>query len=290
MKNDFDPIRKATRYHAARLATLRSLRPRGFSRESRYIVPAMASVREGWHRMIWQLQEAGWKPAQVARNIPYLLNCAPFGLKVKSRYTRFCDHPQICPFCWARRRVIDPFQALEQVLYGGLAPSGTVIGGHYHLLEFETRDFFEIKNKRGLHMSDCLQKVVDWVRSPSRCREVREVKNYGGFVNHRVELVEDRLVTYRAGVLLVGPGAKLPDCAGRSFTYHDEVKKKVLAAIFGRICRFPSSWWQAEPMDTKTMLEAFHRVRFSALHGEVRGAAARNEQQRAVKASVDDEE
>ena len=104
-------VLSAYRYKAARAAVLSRLGKAGAPRQSD-IPAALDWVREQWRARLYALRAAGWSRLGKPKDFSYAANCPPFGV-LTARTSRRCGWSSLCPFCYARERVIAPFRKLE---------------------------------------------------------------------------------------------------------------------------------------------------------------------------------
>lgn len=87
----------------------------------RDVPTALDKVRDRWSARLLSLHEASWRALPTWGSVTFATNCPPSGVRTVSR-TRRCGHASACPFCFSRRRVLEPFRRLERTLYGVSGP------------------------------------------------------------------------------------------------------------------------------------------------------------------------
>jgi hypothetical protein len=211
------------------------------------------------------------------------MECCPwFGLhyQVKS-YT--CRRPLVCPFCWARRYVLDPFVHLEKILYGSTKPrSPLIVPADTVLVRFQ----FQHRLRLGASTpwTDAWRatlygaaRTLIQTRS-ERSREVARCPDlWGGFVLHRVEIKpEDKELVYeRSGVLVVPAGGFRPgrydDNVDFKYQVYPGLRRLDLLRAVARACRYPASVLKLGIRDVETFLPAFKGVRMLTKYGPSAG-------------------
>lgn len=109
----------AYRYVATRTAVLRNFFPWKYQKTDP--VSSMAKVRVNWKRQLTRLKSAGWLVLGKKGQRNQLARCTPPGFTVDEPHL-FCNKAHICPFCWARQHVLNPFRKFEDILYGASGP------------------------------------------------------------------------------------------------------------------------------------------------------------------------
>lgn len=241
-------------------------------------------LRRLWHRALLRFMEAGWTALESDgrdgnKYHQYLRNCPPFGVETRAR-GRVCNKALLCPFCWARAYVQEPYRHLERLLDAGV-PEDTV------LVEFRLRRQIAARGGNPWTIKDRAEGLAR-VRAAiqdrySRSREsARYRPHLGGVLLHKVEPLEDGLRFVRAGLLLVPRavvGAETGDLAA-AFGPHDDLARfrgatfkitargrptrKAVGLALGRIAAYPRRMLTGPAADTLAVLEAFPRVRFYA--------------------------
>lgn len=82
---------------------------------------SFSRVRKFWVGCLTGLHLNGWHRTPTWKSLVYLSNCPPFGVRTDTQ-TRRCNAANICPFCFARMRVLAPFRRFETVIYGISGP------------------------------------------------------------------------------------------------------------------------------------------------------------------------
>lgn len=258
-------ILRAYRFRAARAAVLGVLVPR----ERLWFdnVPkAMDKLRAQWRIVISRLHHAGWSPVRDLRSLQIFRNCPPFGVHTAVK-SWSCRRALICPFCYARQHVIEPFDRLTYALTQAeetWAPS-------CHLVEFSTTNWAKFQNNRSF--VDCFRWAMEIAESPARRIEAFTLHDtYGGFVLQRFDFNDDTLYLRRSGVFLIPPDcALLRDARGRRVRVHENVNKKLLAAVLGRVCRYPPGLWRSDdPKKTCFVLNSLRTKRLLSYFGVLR--------------------
>jgi hypothetical protein len=125
-------VRRAYRYRAMRGAVFFPLFGANWLR--RTPEESLSKLRRMWYKRIRSLKKAGWARLPDELATQYMRNCPPFGVITKSS-ARCCNVALLCPFCYARRYVLESFLAVERVLYGGTDPAAKPAPG-WNLVEF----------------------------------------------------------------------------------------------------------------------------------------------------------
>ena len=85
----------------------------------------LSDLRQCWSRRVLDLREAGWRALKTDKDANYMMNCPPFSVETDTR-ARPCQKALICPYCYARHHVLEPFRRAERVLYGCVGKPKTV--------------------------------------------------------------------------------------------------------------------------------------------------------------------
>lgn len=206
------------------------------------VAKKLNTLRVLWAKRIKELGKAGWSAANVYKKRAYMSNCPPFGVVTGDR-ARCCDRSIICPFCYARGRVLIPFVRMETVLYGISGPF-RVGGPGSKALPVIRPDLkivaFRFRPKPNPYLPPLCVKNFDhhWLNflKFKRNNSSYEFNTTGaecGTVQHQVYPVQGRLSALRSGVLLVKDGVPLRQ---RQHMESGGIKLKVLSATKGHLC------------------------------------------------------
>jgi len=257
-------------------------------------VPAgLARLRAAWVARLLALRDAGWKALKARGAVGYMANCPPTGVRTDTTARR-CGRASVCPFCFARRRVLHPFRLLETVLYGASGPylagqrlweaaRGLPVTAGGTLLPLKRPDlqivWFRSRSVRpprgtdpyGLATAgDYLRKIRAGLTHRRRTVEVAWFK--AEYAEVQFDLFPNRraggTTVVRSGVLLV-PGPVAPDAlaaygameAGAAKCGVLPPSKENLAAAFYRAVRYPRQLLRADPAWAVAALHALDRFR-----------------------------
>lgn len=257
-----------SRQRAVRYAVFNGLFPDAWyvDRHARALV---AAAYKRWRYVLVKLRESGWYRVKYLLDFQYMRNCPPCGVKT-GHESRSCGCTRVCPWCWGRRYVLEPFRLLEVALFGAIHMRNC--HQSVKLVEFGTTYELDDNAEKGGMMtpatlSDQLSQLIPIIGS-SRREEVTLIPNAGGFVLHTFEPLPHQVVLRRSGVLIVDKDltvdpADHPDVELRE---HPPTKE-ALVGIFSRIARFPAGWYDCPAEVTMTYLSATAHLRLSAVHG-----------------------
>jgi hypothetical protein len=213
------------------------------------------TLRGLWHRKVYAMRTTGWAKLQDFRNFSTWLNCPPFGVITRDRARR-CNFPSVCPYCYARDRILAPFVKMETVLYGCAGPfrvggPGTaqlpVLRPELKIVAFRhnkpdgTKRFGAVTDKSFEAHWNALKMTLQSAKQ--RKYEYELFGSSYGAVQVQYFPKPDRLTYTRCGVLLTD-SADVYRIAERYETAisHCEVadpSKKNLAAAFAWACSYP---------------------------------------------------
>lgn len=118
---DVTKVLRAYRHQACRMSVFLPL----FNRITNYMVrnPAFAysCVRKKWHARCVDFARVQCPGFGTWNDTTFAMNCPPFGVHTADKARR-CGRALLCPFCFARQRVLYPFRRLEVALYGVSGP------------------------------------------------------------------------------------------------------------------------------------------------------------------------
>jgi len=98
---------------------------------------ALKQLRKIWFARLLALQAAGWQRLPTWKSVTFAANCPPFSVETGKKQHR-CRLSWICPFCYARENVIEPFRAAEEFLFGG-RKSNVPLRPDLRIIWFETQ-------------------------------------------------------------------------------------------------------------------------------------------------------
>lgn len=79
------------------------------------------TVRWKWIYRLESLNKAGWDVIRHKKNHAYAVNCPPFGVSTDDTAAK-CRRPAVCPFCYARERVLNVYRRFSALLFGDDPP------------------------------------------------------------------------------------------------------------------------------------------------------------------------
>lgn len=232
-------------------------------------------LRTAWCSRIGSLHAADWEPVQDHRTFLGLRACPPFGVKTDTR-GRPCGFARVCPFCYARRNVFEPFFRMVWGCYGTL--QGFVQEGDKQehvkpldatLIEFSTALVFT-------RPEAAVPEIVRYLEVDRRV-EVDQVQCHGAVVIHTIEAFPEHYVLYRRGLILVPHDQELDPMPDTTVTVHRQVNRKVLAESLGRVARYPARMIHGRAADTLAIMAATERVKLLLHYGNFRNRAEREQ-------------
>ncbi len=291
----------AYRHRAARVSVFSSIFGKRTRTMLRDVPGALSSLRKMWYARCFALQRVGGCSWLSTRSgMSFSLNCPPFGVCTADT-TRRCGHATICPFCFARQRVVAPFRRFEVALYGvsgpyradqvtqvakGPAKSLKPLRDDLKLIWFRR---YQPLAKPGLEfnlatLSLHLKYVKDsWV-SANRKSEFEGFKAVFGFVGFALyPLVRaGKVCLVRYGVLLVPksvPSSLIATYLNLQPDLRQWAKNKVsggelnankrgLYLAFARAVRYPGVMLRGDPEWCVQTLKALTRFRATAFYGK----------------------
>lgn len=217
-----------------------------------------------------------------AKDWSYLLNCPPINVRTKQR-SRVCNKIELCPFCWGRERVIETYKAVTYALYGTFrSKQFNCQTGLLETVLPRPYDFMEVISTWKAPFAG--QDLKTWLASTlaERRKFLQKIPAKGTFALSVLEPSKDHwLLSTR--ILAMIPIGYVPDVNSKTeedYTLSVKVQaadKKVLAAILGRVARYPVGLFDRS-VDDKRIAEAMEArkgLRLSALTGLFRNHSER---------------
>jgi hypothetical protein len=251
---------------------------------------AFDAVRGRWLSTVRKLGEAGCGMVPTWTAATYMGNCPPFSVRCGER-ARVCGRAFLCPFCYARQNVLDPFRRLEKLLFG---VSGKYTGPDGHVLrplDENYRVFWFRVATTGVSsgvpwsldtVGEHAAVAYRWVRA-HRKYEVNLFDCVGGYVVHHVYPSPEkaRMVLNRCGVLVL-PEDPNPEAleAYRAKGIECGVlppSKQSLAEGFTSAIYYPGEMLKIDPAWLGRFIDERPRVRLTAFYGS-RGGGVRRKQ------------
>lgn len=228
-------------------------------------------LRKLWHWQLGRLRQGGWPCIQQGKDFGYACNCPPFGAICRDA-PRYCRRPLVCPFCYARTYLMEPYRALERVLFGTREEPHEP-DPKWRLVEFVATRRLSPQNEVWDADNKCLvlKKARHLVRVDRRV-EVDYLQPLAGFVHHRMEFFQGFWPLKRSGVLLCKGRTELPK-PQHGFRLHDvhkQLTKKLLAQVVARTFSMPKTSFLAEIDDLLLYLDMFEGMRMFSRYGKVR--------------------
>jgi hypothetical protein len=125
----FESAPRSAPAFAQRVAVLHRIAGKSPNWSPEAAIKSAEAVLGKWRRVLVQLREVGWGPAQGVR-FQYARNCPPAGVVAQAvgrDRVRPCHMLGVCPWCWARERVLATFdRTWEVMLASGDAAAGEV--------------------------------------------------------------------------------------------------------------------------------------------------------------------
>lgn len=220
-------------------------------------------VRALWYRRLATLRAAGWKAVQEHWPLAFMRNCPPFGVLTGTR-VRPCHRVKLCPFCWGRF-AMDTFLRASRLLYLG---RDTVQG--IRVIEF-------CRTYRFPHVTGSTIQILDTI-CRERNAELRQfrVKGQAGMVGslvlYTLELHKDETVLKRRGLVITMSNEELLPEEGLRVKAHKMPNRRRLAAIVGRVCRYPAYQLKCPARRLLSFLEVAEKakLRLSSYQGKMR--------------------
>lgn len=275
-------VRGAYRHLACRRAVLHVLTRFGHENTLPRLQRAFDSLRTIWHARLGSLMAANWDAiGRDKLKLTYMRNCPPFGVKTGTEARR-CKRPLVCPFCYARQRVLEPFMKLERVLYGDGAAHATPGPGPTPLVRPDLKILaFRVVTK-GTHKVQMPLNTPEGMREHVRRAQLimaygkrNEKDGFGaeyGAILHKVYPVpkQSRLSVVRCGVLLVSDVSPelIEEYRANGGTVHVfEPSKKNLSEAVGRAFYFPKTMMHGNAVLYARMVEQMAGAHVSTWYG-----------------------
>lgn len=268
-------ILTSSRYHAARQAVLTPILTPSWIPDG--VPAALRDVQHLWRRQVVRLYAQNWPYLQTDKALGYYRNCPPFGVW-NDPPCRTCKRPLICPFCYARTFIIEPFKAFELALFGDLAKRKP-LDPKLKLFEYTTKINFWRPGRppvRTWHSADikgAVRKMLMYARIDFR-HEIETCRPLGGVVMQRVNPTKTQFQLVRSALLLghelLEPATTLGDLDVR---VHYPITRAALLQAFSRSCRFPAGVLRVHPSFLSYYLKQFRSTRMIERYGLLRGLA-----------------
>lgn len=262
-------VRRAYRFDACYRAVLiptLGVRPSQVWNEAEMDI-ALDRLRYMWRSRLVALRSAGWAILKTGKNNIYARNCPPFGVLTDS-VSRPCNRPKLCPFCYARQYVYEPFSWMQKALYGSLRLTDPQTGERLvpreglRLVGFKTGMRYVPPDVSEKAIHDAATTLYDTLHAQRRA-EMDLVADPLGFTFLQVYPTRHKgglaLIGRRVGLALTRSD-KLPE--GVKVHKKDMLEmeefpnKKKMAQWFGRVMAYPKQMLFASPRVTVNVLRA----------------------------------
>lgn len=270
-------VRNAYRHIAARRAVITPVLGPDMLK---YPQASLDKLRVMWHCKVEALRKAGWKPLLTQKNISYMRNCPPFGVATDTT-SKTCNHPMICPFCFARLRVIYPYCKLEAILYGkaGLPGQAPLVRPDLWIVAFKCLTSGTGKKLEGKQatLRDHWFMVHNTMKN-TRTLERDKFEALYASVLFECYPFQNGLTLTRSGVMLID---KYPsyDVATdytsnpkRTFRIYEPTRKNLMEAVsyafsYPKPLLLTDHEQATNPVSVARFLELIHRARMSTWYG-----------------------
>ena len=271
---------KSYRQTACRLCLIRRLYD-GMDVKERTAASDRLAVRtSGLYRMLLtNLRNEGWDKLADDKKFQFIRNCPPVGVRTKTVAGQTCHQWHVCPFCWVRRNVLEPFKRMEAAFFAdkGLKPDLPPV----KLISTMRQDFVTAKPYHeamtvGEVFRDKLRLATASVVSQRQGELVDIPKSQflGGVVIQSIDFSKEQPLRYRGGLFVVHEDAESPletvktkYLRGRS----TELSRTQLLYALVRVAPYPGGWIRrAEPSQVIDYLNAVHGVRMMSTYGKLR--------------------
>jgi len=259
---------------AARAAVVTPLLGPGELRDTQKV---MARLRKMWQARLYALRKAGWRKLPTHRALAYAANCPPFSVETSTKQ-RCCRLSWICPFCYARDNVIEPFRAAERYLFGP-RKSNVPLRPELRIVWFSTAEH-SIRDPQFKLVPAALPHHAAFVRGmmKSRKSEVNHFSAAAGVANYQLSPLGDGGVgVRRTGVLLVPESEALRAAIATYLASGGKCSEEPLPptkkSLFDAFCRgmqFNRSALYSPPEAAATLLNATRGFRYRTIYGGMR--------------------
>ncbi len=250
-------VPKSYRQTACRRCLIRRLYDGIETKERTVASDRLAIKTAGLYRMLLtNLRNTGWDKVQDNKRFQYVRNCPPVGVRTQNTKAKLCRLDHICPFCWVRNNVLEPFERMEEAFFAdkGLKPDLPPV----KLISTMRQDFVTAKPyHQGLSEAevfrDKLRLATDSVVSQRQGELVDIPRNQllGGVVIQSIDFSKEQPLRYRGGLFVVHEDAESPletvqtkYLRGRS----TELSRTQLLHALVRVAPYPGGWIRrAEP-------------------------------------------
>jgi hypothetical protein len=103
---------KASRYALSSLTS-----GKGVATSDVAVKKAARDLTRTWRERLKGLRRAGWSKIIDGGGYVYAANCPPVGVIIDQTDLRSCQNPQVCPWCWCRRYVLNAWDRFDQLLF-----------------------------------------------------------------------------------------------------------------------------------------------------------------------------
>jgi hypothetical protein len=245
----------------------------------RLICSALRQIREQWITRLFALRKEGWEPLNSGndRNIVFMSNCPPFGVKTNKMLMCTCKRAMICPFCHAREKILDPYMHFERMFYVDEKPSTRAVVGDWNLVSFRVNSDqeFAAGTSHEAMVRWCWEARSFLTSERARKREIVACQAQYGVVTCQMEPLSKRKIRLRrCGVLLtknIVTAEQIVKRVDDSFEFHALNKerqiKKTLARVIGTTFAYPAHLMHAPAWQTKMILDAMKKLRLTWVFG-----------------------
>jgi hypothetical protein len=278
------------------------------SRSSPAAINAVLTLQASWRARVMTLRSLDLERLQ-GKVWYFAANCPPVSVYNKQD-TRPCHLRHLCPFCWARHRVVDLCDRLRYVYYGD-QPAPRAVYGVRPRQPAAALDLVEVRTEFCYPPDKC--NVHDMLAAidagAGRDSLIRRWKYLGGYQLYVIEPPNRRderpvwrwsrrlLAVAETGTQDPPEEVDVPVGAVAAFRHvrrHTHITKRVLAGAVGRTCRYPAQLLYGSPQDTLELQRELHhfkrnpRSRFTARCFKVASnyGVLRNQSQRLMAAKL----
>jgi len=237
----------------------------------------------GLYRMLLtNLRKEGWARLADNKKFQFVRNCPPAGVRTKKASGQTCQLDDICPFCWVRNNVLEPFKRMEQAFFtdNGLKPDLPPVKLVSSMCQVRVMDrAYHVPMTAGEVFRDKLKILTASVINDRNHESsfVPKSQFLGGIVIQSIDFSKESPLGYRGGLFVVEKDAEVPFETlqlERHKCRSTELSRTQLMYAMVRVAPYPGGWIRrAEPSQVLDYLKAVHGVRMMSTYGRLRGSS-----------------
>jgi len=238
----------------------------------------MKNLTNLWHGLAINLHKAHWSSLDSKQKLGSALGCPPVGVTTNHPRQFTCQRPLVCPFCFARQRVMEAFMLLERFFYPNMQPETKACTGGWYLTEFIRRGDQPVQPWVPGNIAHWTKyyAALSIVPPAKRRKEMTLANAQHGIVQFQLDLPRKGILGgTRRGLLLSRKPVTREQIDLKAETHHflcmrlDKVVKvkQHLARACATVFAYPASMLRAPVEDVMAVLSSLEGRRLQTVYG-----------------------